>query len=117
MHKLRTLHLGQRDFLWRAAVWYVPVVGAEPHRTVRVRVWGGGKNGRVLQAHLQPAEPDDSCFATPKDVRAIVEYALEHGWRPEARGGMFVVRGTLAPRGTPFPAEVVAAATEAVAAG
>ncbi|MEU7868999.1 hypothetical protein [Dactylosporangium sp. NPDC049140] len=98
MHKLRTLHVGPRDFLWRAAVRYGPAAGGGLHRTVRVRVWDGGKNGRVLQAHLQPAAPDESCFATPRDVRAVVEYALGHGWRPEARGGMFVVRGTLAPR-------------------
>ncbi|WP_433061564.1 hypothetical protein [Dactylosporangium sp. CS-033363] len=46
----------------------------------------------------QPVVADESCFATPKDVRAVVEYALERGWRPDERGGMYVVRGTLAPR-------------------
>jgi hypothetical protein len=91
--RLRTLHLGARDFVWRSAIRYVPGEGG-CLRSVRLRVWGEGKTSRVLQADLFPATPSDSWHPTPRDVRAVVEYALEHGWRPERRGGLFVLRAT-----------------------
>ncbi len=60
---------------------------------MRVRVWGGGKNGCVLGADLESASPGpwggvpDSSYPAPGAVRAIIDYGLQHGWDPAAAGG------------------------------
>jgi len=61
---------------------------------VLIRVWGGGKNGQMLLADLESTAPPgpwggvgDTSFPTPRDIRAIIDYALEHGWDPTAIGG------------------------------
>jgi hypothetical protein len=33
----------------------------------------------------------DNSYPMPRDIRAIVGYALQHGWIPERRGGVFVL--------------------------
>ncbi|MFI5914106.1 hypothetical protein [Dactylosporangium sp. NPDC051541] len=95
--RLRTLHVGARDFVWRTAVRYVPGSEGACLRVVRVRVWGGGKQSRVLQADLAAPVTDESWHPTPKDVKAVVERALAHGWRPDVRGGMYVMRNAQFP--------------------
>ncbi len=86
--RLRTLRIGAREFKWTAELC--------PPRCVRVRVWGGGKNGCVLRADLAATgEPGlwgddpDSSYPTSGAVRAIVDYALDHGWDPAAIGGRY----------------------------
>ncbi|MFE9654440.1 integrase [Micromonospora sp. NPDC006431] len=60
---------------------------------------GAGKTSQALQADLLsvawPAPwgacATDGAYPTSADVRAVVSYALEHGWQPERRGGTFVL--------------------------
>ncbi|MEU6204619.1 hypothetical protein ABZ814_13640 [Micromonospora musae] len=33
----------------------------------------------------------DTAFPTPADARAVVDYALLHGWQPEEPGGAFIL--------------------------
>jgi hypothetical protein len=83
--RLRTLRLGAREFRWTARLCGFADPGLDYRRCVRVRVWGGGKNGRVLRADLASvnqgpwAGVPDSSFPTPGAVRAIDD-ALRHGW-------------------------------------
>jgi hypothetical protein len=91
--RLRTLRIGAREFRRAARPRGFVDPGLDYHRCVRVRVWGGGKNGRVLRAELASVTqgpwggvPDSSC-PTPGAVRAIIDYALYHGWDPAAAGG------------------------------
>ena len=59
----------------------------------------GGKTSQALQADLPsvtwPAPwgacATDNAYPTPADVRAVIGYALQHGWQPEHRGGTFVL--------------------------
>ncbi|GAA2337665.1 integrase [Dactylosporangium salmoneum] len=101
--RLRRLRIGPREFVWRADIRWTRA-GLDWQRAVRVRVWGGGKTGRVLQADLIPAAPPgpwgagvtDTAYPTPADVRALVDHALAGGWRPELRGGTFLLSGLAA---------------------
>ena len=87
-----------RSFVWRAEIRCVPG-SADCHRCVRVRVWGAGKNGRALQADLLsmawPAPwgacATDGAYPTVSDLRAVVGYAIAHGWDPMLTGGTFAL--------------------------
>ncbi|WTY89366.1 hypothetical protein OG589_03020 [Sphaerisporangium sp. NBC_01403] len=65
------------------------------HRCIRLRVWGAGKNSRVLQADLLSKAvlpwgcATDGTYPTPKDVRTVIDYALTLGWDPDLVGGTF----------------------------
>lgn len=91
--RVRTLLIGSREFRWTAEPCGHYDLDWDYHRCVRVRVWGGGKNGRVLRVDLESTESGpwggvpDCAYPTPRVVRAIVDYALEHGWNPGAMGG------------------------------
>lgn len=96
--RLRELHAGGRTFVWRAEIF--PVSGeGDCHRCIRVRVWGAGKNSQVLQADLLSkswgtpwsACATDGAYPSVRDVRAIVDYALVHGWEPDHVGGKFLL--------------------------
>jgi hypothetical protein len=84
--------------VWRAEIQHVHGSG-DCHRCIRVRAWGAGKNSRALQADLLslawPAPwgacATDGAYPTSADVRAVIDYALDHGWQPEVRGGTFVL--------------------------
>lgn len=60
-------------------------------------MWGAGKNSQVLRVDLLSksqlgpwgACATDNTYPTPRDVREVVAYALDHGWDPEAAGGPF----------------------------
>ncbi|MFI6303606.1 hypothetical protein ACIBCH_17165 [Amycolatopsis thailandensis] len=95
--RLRTLHIGEWTYTWRAAIGQVDGDGADSHRCVRVRAWGAGKNGRALEADLlskamsvgwTPAATDGS-YPEPADVRFLIVRALALGWDPGALGGTF----------------------------
>ncbi|MBN6050801.1 hypothetical protein JYK22_02550, partial [Nonomuraea sp. RK-328] len=95
--RLRTLHTGGREFVWKADIRHVEGSG-DCHRCVRLRVWGAGKNGRALQADLLSkflgpwgACVTDTAHPHPADVRAVVERGLTAGWDPDARGGTFLL--------------------------
>jgi hypothetical protein len=71
-------------------------INGEYLRCVRVRVWGSGKNSRVLRADLlSTSEPGpwgsatDVAYPTPRVVRAVVDYALADGWEPRTNGGRY----------------------------
>jgi hypothetical protein len=88
--RLRTLRIGAKEFRWTAQL-------GGP-RNVRVRVWGGGKNGCMLRADLEATsdsgrwfDDPDAAYPTPRVVRAIVDYALDHGWDPAAIGGRHIL--------------------------
>ena len=91
--RMRTLRIGAREFRWTAELCGHYDLDWVYHRCVRVRVWGGGKNGRRLLVDLQSTDPGawggvpDSAHPTPGCVRAIIDYALEHGWDPTVVGG------------------------------
>ena len=86
--------MGERDFVWVARIGHVPGEG-DCHRCVRLRVWGGGKNSRVMRADLLSkswgspwnACATDGAYPGPRDVREVILYALEHGWDPAITGG------------------------------
>ena len=87
--RIRTLRIGATEFKWTAEL-HDPL-------SVRLRVWGGGKNGvhAARGPHLfgrcGPAVGDvpDIANPTPSVVRAIIEYALDHGWEPASVGGRY----------------------------
>jgi hypothetical protein len=85
-------------FVWKADI--VHVSGERDcHRCIRLRVWGGGKNSRALQVDLLSkswgsawgACTVDGAYPQPQDVRAVIDYALSHGWDPRHIGGTFVL--------------------------
>ncbi|PGH46500.1 integrase [Micromonospora sp. WMMA1996] len=96
--RLRRLWIDGRMVTWRAEIRHVPGSG-DCHRCIRLRVWGAGKTGEALQADLLStawgtpwsACATDGAYPTPADVRAVVGYALRNGWRPDRRGGTFVL--------------------------
>jgi len=97
---LRSLRIGDARYRWTAELCNYRDVGLDYHRFVRVRVWGGGKNSQVLHADLESTSGPgpwgsgvtDVAYPTPKDVRAIVDYALAHGWDPSVKGGRYELR-------------------------
>jgi hypothetical protein len=96
--RLRKLYVGGRSCTWSARVCHLQGE-ADCHRGIRLRVWGAGKNSRVLQVDLLsktwPAPwgvcATDGAYPTSKDVRAVIDYALRHGWEPDAIGGRFLL--------------------------
>ncbi|MFI7135658.1 hypothetical protein ACIBQ1_59120 [Nonomuraea sp. NPDC050153] len=91
---MRKLHAGGREFVWKGELHHVSG-GRDCHRCVRLRVWGAGKNSRVLQADLLSTAvlpwgcASDGSYPTPGDVRKVVDHALTRGWDPDAAGGVF----------------------------
>ncbi|MBO2447084.1 hypothetical protein J4573_08285 [Actinomadura barringtoniae] len=91
--RLRKLHAHNREFAWTAKVHHVK--GRDCHSCVRLRVWGAGKNSRLLQADLLSRAvlpwgcATDDGYPTPKDVRAVIDYALANGWDPDLPSGTF----------------------------
>jgi len=85
--RIRTLRIGATEFQWTAGL-HEPLL-------VRLRTWGGGKNGSMLRADLASSgdagmlwgDAPDIAYPTPRVVRTIIEYALDHGWDPAAVGG------------------------------
>ena len=49
--RLRKLHVGDRVCAWTAQIRHLPG-SADCHRGIRLRVWGAGKNSRLLQVDL-----------------------------------------------------------------
>lgn len=96
--RLRKLHTGGRDFVWKAQICHV-TGDSDCHRCIRVRVWGAGKNSRALQADLLSkswgspwsACAADGAYPAPQDVRSVIDYALTHGWDPDLVGGTVVL--------------------------
>ncbi|AWS41498.1 hypothetical protein [Streptosporangium sp. 'caverna'] len=94
--RLRMLRVGDRGCAWTARICHVKGE-VDCHRSIRLRVWGAGKNSRALQVDLVSkfwpgpwgACATDNAYPTSKDVREVVDYALEHGWEPDAVGGTF----------------------------
>ncbi|GGO22289.1 hypothetical protein GCM10011576_41430 [Micromonospora parathelypteridis] len=109
--RLRKLHIDGREFTWKAAIRSASGPDGRLHRCIRLRVWGSGKNGRVLQADLTelPSSAPTAAsgyayvetdvhgsgetypFPTAADVRVLVCYGLSAGWTPQASGGTFQV--------------------------
>jgi len=92
--RLRTLRIGAVNYRWAAEICNYCDITGEYFRCVRVRVWGGGKNGRVLCADLLSTSgpgpwgsATDGAYPTPRVVRAVVDYAVANGWEPRALGG------------------------------
>lgn len=98
-HPLRRIIVHNRIFHWRAT--WGNGEGAGGERILHLRVWGGDKMSCPLDADLfnlsrlqrsidlpWAAWTDDS-YIMPKDVRAVIEYGLAHGWDPAGRGAPF----------------------------
>jgi hypothetical protein len=96
--RLRQVRIGERTYAWRAEIRHVNGSG-DCHRCIRVRAWGAGKTSQALQADLLsvtwPAPwgacATDAAYPAPSDVRAIIGYALKHGWQPDRLGEAFVL--------------------------
>jgi len=96
--RLRVLRVGNRRCAWTATICHVQGE-SDCHRGIRLRVWGSGKNSRALQVDLLSKTPSgpwgacatDGTYPTSRDVRAVVEYALVHGWEADEVGGMFLM--------------------------
>ena len=90
--RLRKLHVGDAAFTWKAEIRAARGADGRRHRYIRVRVWGAGKNGCVLQADLLES-PGDKTYAYPSAaiVRRLVAWGLAAGWTPGKLGGTFVV--------------------------
>jgi hypothetical protein len=96
--RLRTLRIEPARYAWTAQMRHLPVEG-DCRRAIRVRVWGAGKNGCVLDADLlstSEAGPwgycaTDTAFPTPRTIRILIDYALHHGWDPSRIGGRHVL--------------------------
>ncbi|MBE1488163.1 integrase [Plantactinospora soyae] len=99
--RLRKLYAHDRQFAWNARIDHVRT-GQGLRRCIRLRVWGAGKNSRMLQVDLlsraarsawgDPAATDGA-YPEPKDVRAVIDYALGQGWQPDEIGGNFPLSG------------------------
>jgi hypothetical protein len=91
---LRTLRVGTREFRWAAQIHHV-TEESDWRRCARVRIWGCGKNSRVLRADLLSTSDGgpwglcatDVAYPTPRTVRALIDFALERGWDPTVVGG------------------------------
>jgi hypothetical protein len=101
--RLRKLHFEGREFTWKAEIRAAPGGDGRRHRYIRVRVWGAGKNGCVLQADLaevpDPATPDEMTYAYPSAeiVRRLVAWGLGAGWTADKIGGVFRVSSAAGP--------------------
>ncbi|GAA2657082.1 hypothetical protein GCM10010412_027520 [Nonomuraea recticatena] len=98
--RLRALRIDDRTYVWTARISHT-VHSVDCRRFARLRVWSGGKNGQALQADLVSTYEGgpwgycatDTSYPTPRDVRAVIELAIQRGWDPLARGGTFLLRG------------------------
>jgi hypothetical protein len=85
--RLRVLRVGDLECAWTAKISHVRGE-SDCHRVVQLCVWGAGKNSQRLEVDLLSNTPSgpwaacatDNTFPTPRDVRAVVDYALLHGW-------------------------------------
>jgi hypothetical protein len=50
--RVRALRIGAKEFRWTAELGSYLDTHRHCNRCVRLRVWGGGKNGRMLRADL-----------------------------------------------------------------
>ncbi|MFF3251228.1 hypothetical protein ACFYWP_09490 [Actinacidiphila glaucinigra] len=98
--RMRTLRIGDAEFRWTAELCNY-VDGTDCYRCVRIRIWGGGKNGQVLRVDLvstSDAGPWGHCtngaYPTPGAVRKVVDHALAIGWDPATVGGRFLLTET-----------------------
>jgi hypothetical protein len=94
--RLRTLHIDGGEYTWKADVRAAPGPDRRRHRCIRIRIWGGGKTGSVLQVDVterpQPAPAVESYpYPAAADVRALIDHALRAGWVPQQRGGTFQI--------------------------
>ncbi|GAA3246017.1 hypothetical protein [Nonomuraea helvata] len=92
--RLRRLFADGREFVWTSHIHHV-AGDRDCHRCVRLRVWGAGKNSRVLEADLLSKAilpwgcATDNSYPTPGEVRKVIDHALAHGWDPGLVGGTF----------------------------
>jgi hypothetical protein len=83
--KLRKIVIEDKLFGWKADWFY----HADESRILRVRIWGGDKRSQPLCVNLTSKwveYPTYQAYPRPKDIRAIILYALTHGWNPSVRG-------------------------------
>jgi hypothetical protein len=96
--RLRRLRVDGAEFTWYAEIGHVRG-SADCHRCIRVRIWGGGKSGRALQADLLSLTwpspwsvcATDGAYPVPSDIRALIRHGLSVGWDPGHRGGTFLL--------------------------
>lgn len=107
--RLRMLRVAEARYTWTARLFHHDD-GSDCYRCVRLRVWGEGKNTRVLCADLvSTSEPGpwgrcttDTVHPTPRDVRAVIELALARGWDPASSGAPFVLGAHVAAHGAAY---------------
>ncbi|MFI7540107.1 hypothetical protein [Actinoplanes sp. NPDC049599] len=67
--RLRKLHFEGREFTWKADIRAAPGTDGRRRRFIRVRVWGAGKTGCVLQADLMEAPAPGQHASTDQTQR------------------------------------------------
>ena len=83
--KLRKIVVAGKPFWWKADWFYHP----DESRILRVRIWGGDKRSQPLCVNLTSKwveYPVYQAYPKPKDISAIILYAVAHGWNSSARG-------------------------------
>jgi hypothetical protein len=79
--RLRKLHVGGREFVWKAQICHVSGSG-DCHRCIRVRIWGAGKTSRALQSDLLSkswGSPLGACAAEVASTDVVYEFPLIRG--------------------------------------
>jgi hypothetical protein len=113
--RLRKLYAHGRTFVWKARIGEV-ASDQGCRRCIRVRIWGAGKNSRALQVDLLSTAPlgpwgepcaEDGAYPDRRDVRAVIDYALQQGWEPDVVGGTFVLSGVQHAQALALPAFVI----------
>ncbi|MFI5721027.1 hypothetical protein [Nocardia sp. NPDC051750] len=102
--RLRKVRVGGREYVWRADIGVLRGDG-DVHRCLGVRIWGAGKNSRVLVADLLSKSMSvgwataatDTSHPTASDIRTLITHALAVGWDPDGRGGVFPLTETSGP--------------------
>jgi len=76
---LRTLKIGEKEFLWRFAEHVLVLSELHAHAPLRVYM-GWYDSWLYIQQKENIPPPFKPASITPKFVRAAIEFALDHGW-------------------------------------
>ena len=97
--ELRKITVAGAMFVWNADWTYIKV-GEESYsfrRTIHLHIRGATNRSQPLYVDLCGPIGDDHAYVLPRQVRAVIEYGLAHGWDPTTQGGPFWLTGADTP--------------------
>ena len=97
--ELRKITVAGATFVWNADWTYIKV-GEESYsfrRTIHLHIRGATNRSQPLYVDLCGPIGDDHAYVLPRQVRAVIEYGLTHGWDPTTQGGPFWLTGADTP--------------------